>query len=88
VGGFSESGKGTPEDLIFFYRHLDHDGRLIKVPRCLLVYRYHPGATTFSIDEAVEMGSGKIHCPQLGMNPQISGPELKTLTPRQLKSTK
>nr|CAD7455809.1 unnamed protein product [Timema tahoe] len=51
VGGFSESGKGTPEDLIFFYRHLDHDGRLFKVPRCLLVYRYHPGATTFSIDE-------------------------------------
>nr|CAD7602367.1 unnamed protein product [Timema genevievae] len=51
VGGFSESGKGTPEDLIFFYCHLDHDGRLFKVPRCLLVYRYHPGATTFSIDE-------------------------------------
>nr|CAD7262945.1 unnamed protein product [Timema shepardi] len=51
VGGFSESGKGTPEDLIFFYRHLDNDGRLFKVPRCLLVYRYHPGATTFSIDE-------------------------------------
>nr|CAD7400385.1 unnamed protein product [Timema cristinae] len=51
VGGFNESGKGTPEDLIFFYRHLDHDGQLFKVPRCLLVYRYHPGATTFSIDE-------------------------------------
>nr|CAD7402215.1 unnamed protein product [Timema poppensis] len=54
VGGFSESGKGTPEDLIFFYRHLDNDGRLFKVPRCLLVYRYHPGATTFSIDELQE----------------------------------
>ncbi|XP_069691183.1 queuosine-tRNA galactosyltransferase-like isoform X2 [Periplaneta americana] len=51
IGGFSEEGKGTPEDLLFFYKHLDIKGRLWKVPECLLVYRYHPHATTFSIDE-------------------------------------
>jgi hypothetical protein len=53
VGGFSEEGKGTPEDLIFFYSHLDKGGKLCKVPECLLVYRYHQDATTFSIHECV-----------------------------------
>ncbi|KDR09975.1 UDP-GlcNAc:betaGal beta-1,3-N-acetylglucosaminyltransferase-like protein 1 [Zootermopsis nevadensis] len=52
VGGFSEEGKGTPEDLIFFYGHLDKGGKLCKVPECLLVYRYHQDATTFSIHES------------------------------------
>ncbi|XP_023718290.1 UDP-GlcNAc:betaGal beta-1,3-N-acetylglucosaminyltransferase-like protein 1 isoform X1 [Cryptotermes secundus] len=51
VGGFSEEGKGTPEDLIFFYSHLDKGGELCKVPECLLIYRYHQNATTFSIHE-------------------------------------
>lgn len=55
IGGFSEEGKGTPEDLLFFYKHLDMKGRLWKVPECLLVYRYHPHATTFSIDEYVHI---------------------------------
>lgn len=53
VGGFQESGKGTPEDLIFFYRHLDLGGKIIRVDQTLLVYRYHPLQTTFSIDEQV-----------------------------------
>lgn len=53
VGGFDENGKGTPEDLIFFYRHLDLNGRIHRVDEVLLVYRYHPLQTTFSIDEFV-----------------------------------
>jgi len=53
VGGFSEEGKGIPEDLVFFYKHLDQGGKLHKVSECLLMYRYHPNATTFSIHECV-----------------------------------
>ncbi|XP_042891742.1 UDP-GlcNAc:betaGal beta-1,3-N-acetylglucosaminyltransferase-like protein 1 isoform X2 [Penaeus japonicus] len=51
VGGFSEAGKGTPEDLIFFFKHLRLGGKVLRHPDDLLVYRYHPTATTFSIDE-------------------------------------
>lgn len=51
VGGFSEAGKGTPEDLIFFFRHLQLGGKVFRHPDDLLVYRYHQTATTFSIDE-------------------------------------
>ena len=52
VGGFDESGKGTAEDLIFFFRHvLDFNGRVHRVDEILLVYRYHPAQTTFSVDE-------------------------------------
>ncbi|XP_053957923.1 UDP-GlcNAc:betaGal beta-1,3-N-acetylglucosaminyltransferase-like protein 1 [Anastrepha ludens] len=47
--GFCEHGYGTPEDLIFFYAHLDRGGRVMRVNDCLLLYRYHPAATTFSI---------------------------------------
>lgn len=46
-----EDGKGTPEDLIFFYKHLDLDGKVYKVETNLLVYYYHQHATTFSIKE-------------------------------------
>lgn len=49
VGGFNESGHGTPEDLIFFYAHLDAGGELIRVEEELLVYTYHEGAATFSV---------------------------------------
>lgn len=41
VGGFSEAGPGTPEDLDFFYRHLSTGGSLAKVPEPLVMYRYH-----------------------------------------------
>lgn len=51
AGGFSEGGKGVPEDLIFFLRHLELGGGLCRVNADLLMYRYHPGATTFSIHE-------------------------------------
>merc|ERR1712072_456764 len=50
VGGFDESGKGTPEDLIFFYKHLSLGGTLSKV--CgdpLLMYRYHENMTSFAV---------------------------------------
>ncbi|EEC03387.1 glycosyltransferase, putative, partial [Ixodes scapularis] len=52
VGGFDERGKGIPEDLIFFYRHLDLGGRVVRVDCDLLTYRYHPQQTTFSISES------------------------------------
>ncbi|XP_067128433.1 queuosine-tRNA galactosyltransferase-like isoform X1 [Centruroides vittatus] len=51
VGGFSEAGMGTPEDLLFYFAHLKLHGSLYRVDEDLLMYRYHPGATTFSIDE-------------------------------------
>ncbi|GAB1598640.1 UDP-GlcNAc:betaGal beta-1,3-N-acetylglucosaminyltransferase-like protein 1 [Argonauta hians] len=51
VGGFSENGKGTPEDLIFFYQHLDYGGHVMRVDSDLLMYRYHGLCTTFSVSE-------------------------------------
>ncbi|KAK3859260.1 hypothetical protein Pcinc_034614 [Petrolisthes cinctipes] len=51
VGGFSEAGKGTPEDLIFFFNHVRHGGGVLRVDEELLVYRYHQQATTFSVHE-------------------------------------
>lgn len=51
IGIFSEQGSGTPEDLLFFYDHLDAGGDVFRVDKPLLNYRYHPDATTFSIDE-------------------------------------
>ena len=53
VGGFDESGKGTPEDLIFFYKHLSLGGSLHRCPEYLMCYRYHPSCTTFSVSESV-----------------------------------
>ncbi|KAJ3635200.1 hypothetical protein MTP99_008125 [Tenebrio molitor] len=53
VGGFSEEGAGTPEDLIFFYKHLDLEGKICRINQCLLIYTYHPNATTFSIEESI-----------------------------------
>lgn len=49
VQGFSENGAGTPEDLIFFYKHLNLGGQLHRVDLPLLEYTYHPEATSFSI---------------------------------------
>ncbi|KAF2897810.1 hypothetical protein ILUMI_08366 [Ignelater luminosus] len=51
IGGFSEKGKGEPEDLLFFYKHLDLGGKICRVDECLLIYNYHVNATTFSIHE-------------------------------------
>ncbi|XP_055877868.1 UDP-GlcNAc:betaGal beta-1,3-N-acetylglucosaminyltransferase-like protein 1 isoform X1 [Biomphalaria glabrata] len=51
LGGFDERGKGTPEDLLLFYKHLENGGEVIKVDLDLLMYRYHPQAETFSIAE-------------------------------------
>ncbi|XP_073824130.1 queuosine-tRNA galactosyltransferase-like [Musca autumnalis] len=49
--GFSEEGQGCPEDLIFFYKHLDNKGTIMRVDEYLLKYRYHDEATTFSVQE-------------------------------------
>ncbi|CAG9818491.1 unnamed protein product [Phaedon cochleariae] len=49
VGGFVESDKGTPEDLIFFNKHLDLGGKICRVEDFLLVYSFHADQTTFSI---------------------------------------
>ncbi|KAF5280712.1 hypothetical protein FQR65_LT15002 [Abscondita terminalis] len=51
INGFVEDGKGTPEDLIFFYKHLDLNGNLYRVDDYLVIYYYYPNATTFSIHE-------------------------------------
>lgn len=51
MGGFSEEGRGTPEDLIFFYKHLDNDGIILRTNDEILEYVYHPLATTFTISE-------------------------------------
>ncbi|ESO87448.1 hypothetical protein LOTGIDRAFT_220159 [Lottia gigantea] len=50
VGGFDEGGKGVPEDLIFFYNHLEIGGELYRLDADLMMYRYHTDATTFSVD--------------------------------------
>jgi len=51
VGYFNENGKGSAEDLLFFYAHLALGGLLHRVPETLLIYRYHPQQTTFSVAE-------------------------------------
>ncbi|KAM8945697.1 queuosine-tRNA galactosyltransferase [Pelodytes ibericus] len=51
VGQFVEDGRGTPEDLIFFYEHLRKDGGVHRVDECLLQYRYHEQAATHSVSE-------------------------------------
>ncbi|XP_054834765.1 UDP-GlcNAc:betaGal beta-1,3-N-acetylglucosaminyltransferase-like protein 1 isoform X1 [Eublepharis macularius] len=51
VGRFDEGGKGTPEDLLYFYEHLRKGGEVFRVNQCLLLYRYHPQATTHSVLE-------------------------------------
>ncbi|KAK8776724.1 hypothetical protein V5799_029932 [Amblyomma americanum] len=52
VGGFDETGKGTPEDLIFFFKHLDFGGNVVRVEKDLLTYRYHLQQSTFTIAES------------------------------------
>ncbi|XP_071796520.1 queuosine-tRNA galactosyltransferase-like [Asterias amurensis] len=51
VGSFDESGKGTPEDLLFLLEHLRLGGSVHRVNQCLLMYRYHPAAATNSVSK-------------------------------------
>ncbi|XP_022084954.1 UDP-GlcNAc:betaGal beta-1,3-N-acetylglucosaminyltransferase-like protein 1 isoform X2 [Acanthaster planci] len=51
VGAFNEHGKGTPEDLLFFFEHLRLGGKVFRVDHCLLMYRYHPAAATHSVSQ-------------------------------------
>ncbi|XP_066912360.1 queuosine-tRNA galactosyltransferase-like [Clytia hemisphaerica] len=51
TGYFQEVQKGFPEDLEFFYRHLDNNGKLALVKKPLLTYRYHSAGATFSVHE-------------------------------------
>uniref|UniRef100_A0A8B9Q978 Glycosyltransferase 2-like domain-containing protein n=2 Tax=Apteryx owenii TaxID=8824 RepID=A0A8B9Q978_APTOW len=51
VGKFDEGGKGVPEDLLFFYKHIEKGGEVFRVDHCLLLYRYHPQAATHSVLE-------------------------------------
>ena len=50
-GGFSEQGQGTPEDYLFFLELCKHNVNLVRADHSLVVYRYHPNATTFSVKE-------------------------------------
>lgn len=45
--------QGVPEDLLFFYQSLQQGGGMVRVDRCLLVYRYHENAATHSVTESV-----------------------------------
>uniref|UniRef100_A0A1I7ZW16 Glyco_trans_2-like domain-containing protein n=1 Tax=Steinernema glaseri TaxID=37863 RepID=A0A1I7ZW16_9BILA len=52
VGGFNEEHRvGHPEDLEFFLEALKLGSAVVKVPECLVMYRYHPNCATFSVDE-------------------------------------
>nr|XP_033817104.1 UDP-GlcNAc:betaGal beta-1,3-N-acetylglucosaminyltransferase-like protein 1 isoform X2 [Geotrypetes seraphini] len=51
IGKFDEGGEGVPEDLLFFYRHLQQGGEVLRVDQCLLQYRYHSEAATHSVLE-------------------------------------
>eukprot|EP00794_Sanderia_malayensis_P009203 gene9203-10177_t len=51
VGYFDEVKKGHPEDLVFFYKHLENNGKLCRVDEILLSYRYHKSAASFSVHE-------------------------------------
>ncbi|GAQ79374.1 hypothetical protein KFL_000290240 [Klebsormidium nitens] len=46
VGGYVEEGPGTPDDLIFFYKHLRLGGYLAKVEKPLVTYTYHGASVT------------------------------------------
>lgn len=41
--------QGTPEDLMFFYRHLQLGGGLHRVEKELLTYRYHQDCQSFNV---------------------------------------
>ncbi|NXK84202.1 B3GNL protein, partial [Amazona guildingii] len=51
LGKFDEGGRGVPEDLLFFYKHIQNGGEVFRVNHCLLLYRYHPQAATHSVLE-------------------------------------
>jgi len=53
VGAYDETYPGCPEDLIFFYAHLERGGSLHKVDQKLLVYRYHIESTCQAIHRLV-----------------------------------
>ena len=45
-----QPSQGTPEDLIFFYKHLSLGGKLLRIDEPLVVYRYHQDSESFNID--------------------------------------
>ena len=51
AGGLPELGLGMPEDIIFYYNHLDAGGTLGRVDEPLIIYRYHKHSTTFTISQ-------------------------------------
>jgi len=51
VGGFNEAGRGTPEDMDFFYAHLERGGQLVRVDQRLVLYRYHGDGASQSVTQ-------------------------------------
>ena len=49
VGGYDESYPGCPEDMIFFYKWIEHGGKVCKIKESLTLYRWHENATSYSI---------------------------------------
>eukprot|EP01130_Rhizamoeba_saxonica_P011302 TRINITY_DN4692_c0_g1_i2.p1 TRINITY_DN4692_c0_g1~~TRINITY_DN4692_c0_g1_i2.p1 ORF type:complete len:169 (-),score=22.35 TRINITY_DN4692_c0_g1_i2:27-533(-) len=54
VGGYN-ADTNSPEDMIFFYRHLELGGSLLKVDDVLLKYRYHENMTSHKISRQTLM---------------------------------
>ena len=50
--GFSDGGRGYPEDQEFILRHVfEFGGKLFRVEEVLLMYRFHDGCQTLGVDE-------------------------------------
>ncbi|CAE7200034.1 B3GNTL1 [Symbiodinium sp. CCMP2592] len=48
VGGYTQD-TAVGEDIVFFHKHLEADGLLLRVPRPLLRYRCHPGQRSWRL---------------------------------------
>jgi len=52
IGGFSDRGRGFPEDQEFILRHVfEFGGKLFRVEKVLLLYRFHEGCETLGVGD-------------------------------------
>ena len=57
IGGFSDKGRGYPEDQEFILRHVfEFGGKLHRVDKVLLMYRFHEGCETLGTGVTYGMG--------------------------------
>jgi hypothetical protein len=48
-GGYEETYPAHPEDMVFFYQHLQRGGKLLKVEQPLVIYRFLPNSASSKI---------------------------------------